>query len=63
MAGVHDLLRRFSYSLSPGISKKVRWSSNEGHGPLEVRSPGGLFVFLSALGGESPASYSPIDEG
>ena len=25
---------------------------------------GGLFVFLSALGGESPAQgYSPIDEG
>ena len=40
MAGVHDFFRRFSHSLSRVISKKVRWSSNEGHGPLEVRSPG-----------------------
>ena len=43
VAGVHDLLRRFSHSLSRCISKKVRWSSNEGHGPLEVRSPGASF--------------------
>ena len=64
MAGVHDLFRRISYSLSPGISKKVRWSSNEGHWPLEVRSPEAFFCSLSALGVESPAlGYSPIDEG
>ena len=40
MAGVHDLCRRFSHFLSRVISKKVMWSSNEGHGPLEVRSLG-----------------------
>ena len=64
MAGVHDLFRRFSHSLSRVIWRKVDWSSNEGQGPLEVRSPGALFVFPSALGGESPSQgYSPIDKG
>ena len=49
MAGVHDLFRRFSHSLSPGIWTKVKGSSNEGHGPLEVRSPGAFLCSLSAL--------------
>ncbi len=40
MVGVHDLFRRFSHSLAPGIWTKVNWSSNEGHRPLEVRSSG-----------------------
>ena len=64
MAGVHDFFRRFSHSLSRVISKKVDLSSNEGHGPLEVRSPEAFFCSPSALGVESPAlGYSPIDEG
>ena len=48
MAGVHDLFRRFSHSLSRVTSMKVRGSSNEGHGPLEVRSPG-AFLCSSLL--------------
>ena len=54
MAGVHDLFRRFSHFLSPGISKKVRWSSNEGHGPLEVRSPGAFLCSFRLLVGNLP---------
>ena len=54
MAGVHDLLRRFSHFLSPGISKKVRWSSNEGHWPLEVRSPGAFLCSFRLLVGNLP---------
>ena len=48
MAGVHDLFRRFSHSLSRVTSMKVRGASNEGHGPLEVRSPG-AFLYSSLL--------------
>jgi len=46
MAGVHDFFRRFSHSLSRVIWRKVDWSSNEGHRPLEVRSPGAFCYFL-----------------
>ena len=45
VAGVRDLLRRFSHFLSRLIWKKVNWSSNEGHGPLEVRYPEAFFCF------------------
>ena len=57
-AGVHDFSRRFSHSLSLDIWTTVDWSSNEGHWPLGVRSPGAFFVFPSAPGGESPAKGS-----
>ena len=54
MAGVHDLLRRFSHSLSPGIWTKLKRSSNEGHGPLEVRSPGPFLCSFRLLVGNLP---------
>ena len=62
MAGVHDLCRRFSQSLSPELDETeavVKRGAQASGGEISR----GLFVFLSALGGESPAQgYSPIDE-
>ena len=64
MASVRDLFRRFPYFLLRVILKKVDWSSSEGQ---KWASGGeisrGLFVFFSALGGESPAEgYSAVNQ-
>ena len=63
VAGVRDLFRRFSHFISRVIWKKVDWSSNEGHWSLGGEISRGLFVFSSALGGESPAEgYSAVNQ-
>ena len=64
MAGVHDLFRRFSYSLA-----RVTSIESEGVVKRGTRASGGeisrgLFVFLSALAGESLVQgYGPINKG
>jgi len=63
MAGVHDLCRRFSHSLSRVIWRKVKGVVKRGTRASGGEISRGLFVFPSALGGESPTQgYSPIDK-
>ena len=64
MAGVHDLLRRFSHSPFTRYLDETEAVVKRGTRASGGEISRGRFVFLSALGGESPAQgYSPIDEG